>query len=241
MLEARTATWPEVQAAIARGCPAILAVGAQEQHGAHCPLATDTIMASGFARRLAEAVDGVLLPALPYGDCWNNSRFPGTISLSFDTLRALVKDIAIACRRSGFPALILVNGHFGNRAPLELVAREMQSEHVFRILQLDYPGLADLATNICESQPAGYGLMHADEVETSMVLALEPGAVQMDKAQPGYPEYPPTFTSEQMYLDSFNPGGVFGDPRPSTAQKGERLLDGLVENALPIVRAFLGE
>lgn len=68
MLDTITATWPEVGAAIQRGCIAILAVGAQEQHGPHCPLATDTIMAAGLARRLAERLDALLLPPIPYGE-----------------------------------------------------------------------------------------------------------------------------------------------------------------------------
>jgi creatinine amidohydrolase len=239
MLDTRTATWPEVQAAIARGCPAVLAFGAQEQHGPHCPLSTDTIMASGLAERLAERVDGLLLPPVPYGDCWNNSRFPGTISLSFETVKALAKDIALNCQRSGVPALIIVNGHFGNRAPLELVCREMKSEYGYPVLQIDYPGLERLASQICDSQPAAFSFFHADEVETSIVLALAPEAVQMDQAQAEYPDFPPTFASEQTYLDSFCSSGVFGDPRPATAEKGQRLLEGLTTAAMPVIEAFL--
>ena len=241
MLDARTATWPEVQAAVARGAPAVLAFGAQEQHGPHCPLSTDTIMASGLARRLAERLDALLLPAVPYGDCWSNARFPGTVSLSMETVKLLAKDIALNCQRMGIPALVIVNGHFGNRAPLEWMAREMRAEHHYPVLQIDYPGLAELAAQICDSQPTDYGFFHADEVETSIVLALEPSTVQMDKAQAEYPIFPPAFASQQLYLDSFNSSGVFGDPRPATAEKGERLLAGLTERALAVAEAFLAQ
>src|SRR5512143_1330126 len=105
MLDTTMATWPEVEAAIKRGCIAILAVGAQEQHGAHCPLSTDTIMSAGLARRLAGRLDALLLPPIPYGEAWNNSRFPGTISISFGTLKSLVADIIAALQRSGVRGL----------------------------------------------------------------------------------------------------------------------------------------
>ena len=93
MLDLAAATSPEAKAAIARGAVAVLAVGAQEQHGSHLPLATDTILAQGVARRVCAEIDGLLLPPIAYGDAWNNEGFAGTLSLSPDTLRAIVLDI----------------------------------------------------------------------------------------------------------------------------------------------------
>src|SRR5580704_3026208 len=110
MLDLHAATWPEVKAAIDKGAFAVLAVGAQEQHGHHLPLQTDTIMAHGVARRIAEAIDGLLLPPIPYGDTWSNEAFAGTISLGPDTLRAMLTDIGRGLLRGGFKALIIVNG-----------------------------------------------------------------------------------------------------------------------------------
>jgi creatinine amidohydrolase len=239
MLDTAISTWPEVKTAIERGCIAFLAVGSQEQHGPHCPLSTDTIMADGLARSLAQRLDGLLLPAIPYGDCWNNSRFPGTISISFATVKAIITDIIQALRRSGVRALVLVNGHYGNRAPLEIACQEIIAQAPYPLLILNYPGMEKLAAEICESKPTAFSFYHADEFETSLVLALRPEAVQMDKAQAVYPAFPPTFASEQVYLDSFNPVGVFGDPRPATAEKGRLLLVGLTEEALKVVGPFL--
>ncbi len=239
MLDARTAAWPDVKAAIERDCVAVIAFGAQEQHGPHAPLATDTIMASGLAARLAEKMDALLLPPIPYGEAWNNSRFPGTVSISAETAQALITDIAISLKNTGVKALIVVNGHFGNRAPIAQACRKMQEKHSFPLMQLDYPGLEKLAAEICESKPAKYGLFHADEVETSIVLALEPDTVKMERAVAEYPDFPANFLFEPVYLDSFNQSGVFGDPRPATAEKGERLLDGLTNEALKSIDLFL--
>ena len=239
MLDTRTATWPEVKEAIKRGCVAVLAFGAQEEHGPHCPLATDTIMAAGLAARLAEHIDALLLPPIPYGEAWNNSRFPGTITISFFTVKALIMEIALSLKKTGVKALIIVNGHYGNRAPIELACRELKDNHHFSTLQLDYPGLERLASGICESKPAGMGFYHADELETSIVLALEPKTVRMDRAVSEYPNFPPTFGSEPIYLDDFNKSGVFGDPRSASIEKGERLLSGLAAEALKVIEPFL--
>ena len=239
MLDTRTATWPEVKEATKRGCVAVLAFGAQEEHGPHCPLATDTIMSAGLAARLAEHIDALLLPPIPYGETWNNSRFPGTVSISFSTARALILDIALSLKKTGVKALIIVNGHYGNRAPIELACRELKDDHHFPVLQIDYPGLDRLASEICESKPAGMNFFHADELETSIVLALVPGTVRMDRAVAEYPNFPPTFGSEPIYLDKFNQSGVFGDPRLATAEKGERLLNGLAVEALKVIEPFL--
>ena len=140
MLESATATWPEAARHIARRPLAILAFGAQEQHGPHLPLSTDTVIAAELARRLAEALDAVLLPPIPYGETWSTSGYAGTVSISFDTVRALLLDIGRSLRAQGVEALIVVNGHFGNRAPLELAARTLRTDAALRVLLLDYPG-----------------------------------------------------------------------------------------------------
>jgi creatinine amidohydrolase len=240
MLDLHAATWPEVKAAIDKGAFAVLAVGAQEQHGHHLPLQTDTIMAHGVARRIAEAIDGLLLPPIAYGDAWSNEAFAGTISLGPDTLRAVLTDIGRGLLRSGFKALIIVNGHFGNKEPIALVARALKGEGL-PVMHLDYPGMGRIASSICDSKAAAPTFYHADEVETSMVLAISPELVRMDRAAPEYPTFPPTFGVEPMGLDEFNKSGVFGDPRPSTAEKGERLIAGITEVSVKLIRIFLAK
>ncbi len=239
MIQSEKATWPEIKTAIEQNRVAILPFGAHEEHGPHCPLSTDTVMANGLATRLAEQIDGILLPPIPYGETWNTSGFPGTLSLSFSTVKAILMDLGVGLMKSGVKALIVVNGHFGNRAPIELACRELKVKYDFPVLLIDYPGLERLASEICESKPAAPSFYHADELETSVMLALMPDAVQMDKAQAEYPDFPPTFASEPIYLHTFCKSGVFGDPRPATAEKGEKLLDGLTQESMKVVTAFL--
>ena len=218
-----------------------MALGALEQHGPHLPLATDTVIAAALAQRLAERVGGLLLPALPLGEAWNNTGFPGTITLSPATVTAMAVDVGRSLQANGVRALVVVNGHFGNRAPLELAARQLLAGQPFPVLVLDYPGLEGLARDICDSQPAGPGFYHADEVETSIMLAVRPERVHMDRAVAEYPTFPATFGAVPTMLHTFCQTGVFGDPTQATADKGQRLLDGLTEASLRVVEAFLSQ
>ncbi|MBI1259886.1 MAG: creatininase family protein [Chloroflexi bacterium] len=234
------ATWIEIKARLEQGkVIAILPIGAEEEHGPHLPLATDTIMAAGFAERLSVALDGMLLPAIPYGETWTTSGYPGTISLSFNTVLAIVLDIGSALAAQNVSALVIVNGHFGNQAPLEQASRQLQNQHHLPTMVLNYPGMEQAAAAICESKPAAPGFYHADEFETSFVLALKPEVVHMERANAEYPQFPTVFGSVPLLLDTFCKSGVFGDPRTASAEKGEQLLDALLPNALNVIQAFL--
>jgi creatinine amidohydrolase len=238
-LEAGSATWPDAERA--RHCsPAVLPFGALEQHGPHLPLSTDTVMAAWLAQHIADAVDGWLLPAVPFGDTAGNDGFPGTLSLSFDTVRAIVNDVGRGLRRSGFPCLIVVNGDYGNRGPLHLAARDLAAE-AFGVLVVDYPGLEEAAADVCESPPAGPGFYHADELETSVLLALRPSLVHLDRAVAAYPELPVTLGAVPADLARLSPSGVFGDPMRASAEKGAAVLEVLGQRAVALARAFLAE
>jgi creatinine amidohydrolase len=239
MIDASRSTWPEIRSAWERAGVAIVAFGAQEEHGPHCPLATDTTIAHALAARLAAELDAVLLPAIPYGESWSTSGYPGTVSLSPETVKQVMVDVGASLKAQGARALVIVNGHFGNRAPLELACRELKRVHSFSAVLVDYPGLAELAEEVCDSRPAAPMFYHADEVETSLMLALAPEHVKMDRAVAEYPVFPATFGAEPILLDTFCRTGVFGDPRPASAEKGEKLMRGLVERSMALVRAFL--
>jgi len=240
MLDGRTAAWPQVEAYIRNGGRvAVLPFGAFEQHGPHMPLSTDTIMAQELARRLASTADALLLPPVHYGQTSDNDGFPGTVSLGFDTVRHIALDICAGLRSGGVAGLVVVNGDFGNQAPLKLAAREAKEKFGYPVLMIDYPGLAEVAAEISQSPPAGRGFYHADEVETSMVLAIEPTAVTMTEAREEYPQFPPTYGSTPIQLRQISESGVFGDPRGATAEKGARILDALTERAWRIMEPFL--
>lgn len=229
--------WVDVEKRIQAGTLAVLALGACEQHGAHLPLTTDTDMAHGIGQRLAAELDALLLPPIPYGDAWSASTYLGTISLSPRTLQAIMEEIGQELLRMGVKGLVLVNGHFGNREPMLLAARALSAAGL-PVCHLDYPGIKRFAAEICDSQPAGPGFYHADEVETSIMLAVMPAGVDMSRAEASYPSFPETFGAEPMQFRAFNPSGVFGDPGPATAAKGEALVAAILGESLRIVAVW---
>ena len=149
----------------------------------------------------------------------------------------MIEDIGTGVLRMGVRGLVIINGHFGNREPIALAARTLVPMGL-PVLHLDYPRLDALAAEICDSPPAGPGFFHADEVETAMLLALRPEAVDLTRARAEYPTFPPTFGLEPMQLRDFNATGVFGDPRPATAAKGEALLAAIVAENLRLIGAW---
>ena len=234
LIDSARASSPDIARASANALLAVLPVGAVEQHGPHLPLLTDTILAAGVARRIADSLGAWLLPAIAYGDAWTAEGWAGTVSIAPSTLRASLEDIGRGVQRIGVAGLVVVNGHFGNREPIGLAAQSLRAAGL-PVLPLDYPGLEAAAQQYCLSKPAGPGFYHADEVETSMMLALAPEAVRMDLAVAEYPTFPADFGARPMQLSSFNTSGVFGDPRGATAETGEKIIARIVSDSLTAI------
>ncbi|MDF2991135.1 MAG: creatininase family protein [Microbacterium sp.] len=240
MIELADATWTDVAAFLKDGGRvAVLPFGALEQHGPHLPLSTDTLQADAVARRLAERLDAALLPPIPLGNTWSNESLPGTVSLSAETVTAVCADAAASLERMGLALLVVVNGDFGNRLPLQRAAEAAAAHGRMPIIVLDYPGLVEIGDAVKESPWAAPGLCHADELETSMVLAIAPHLVHGDRLAPEYPELPVDFGLRPTALAPLSRTGVFGDPRPATARKGERVLAHIVAESAAIVGRVL--
>jgi creatinine amidohydrolase len=218
---------------------AFLPFGALEQHGPHLPLGTDTMTAAEVARRLASRLDAVLIPPVHYGDTWNNAGYPGTVSLSPATVTAIAVDVGRALVRSGARGLVIVNGDWGNRQPLASAVHLLNAEGVLPAIVLDYPGMDEAIALLRESRAAAPGLNHAEEIETSIMLALAPETVHVDRYVSSYPSFPSDFGTRPMQLHPFSESGVFGDPSPATAAKGEAILAATVEASLVVLADFV--
>jgi creatinine amidohydrolase len=229
--------WPDAAAALDGGI-AILPFGAFEQHGHHLPLSTDTIVAEHVARQLATRLDVVLLPAIGYGETWNNAGYPATLSLSPATVLAIALDIGRALAASHARGFVIVNGDWGNRAPLAEAAATLAE---IPTLVLDYPGMDDAAAAVRNSAQAAPGLSldHAGEIETSILLQIAPELVHPDRYTAGYPEFPDDFGTRPMQLHPFSASGVFGDPSPASAAKGTAILNATIDESERVARAFI--
>lgn len=239
MIDAYRSSWTDVAAHLDRVPVAILPFGALEQHGPQLPLGTDTATAVEVATRLAERLDAVLLPPIHYGDTWNNAGYRGTVSLAPTTVTAIATDIGRSVAASGARLLVVVNGDWGNRMPVATAMRMLNDEGVLTAIALDYPGMDAAIDEVRESHGAAPGLNHAEEAETSIMLAIDPAAVHPDRYEASYPVFPSDFGTRQMQLHPFSASGVFGDPSSATAAKGEHILQATVEASLAVLQDVL--
>ncbi|WP_216916697.1 creatininase family protein [Nocardia noduli] len=219
-----TASSTEVAAADAR--VAVLPVGSFEQHGDHLPLITDTVVACLIAQRLADSYPVLLLPPVTMSCSHEHEQFPGTVSLSPETLIAVIGDIRRSLARSGITALVLVNAHGGNYV-LSNIAQEANT--VGRNIVV-YPGRDDwnLARKAAGMETNSHDDMHGGELETSILLHAEPALVRASFRQADH-EAPERPYLHLLGMAGYTASGIIGRPSAATDVKGKAALDALTK------------
>ena len=237
-------TSPEVGAALGRGqTTAIVVLGAQEQHGPHLPLATDSLWGEHLARVLAERLgDALVAPVVPVGVSPEHMRFPGTISLQPGTLAAVLEDYVASLERHGFRRIVVLPSHGGNFAPLEAELPGLRERHpaLQIVAYTDLIGLVEAASTVAAERgvsPDEAGA-HAGEWETSMMLATEPDSVHQERGEVGYlgPLAPVLHRINREGIESVAPNGVLGDPAKASAEHGHAYLERMVDLLVDHVR-----
>ena len=217
-------TMPEFEAARDESRTVILPVGSLEEHGTHLPLGTDTFHAIEVARRVAELRPVLVAPPVFYGICRSTREHPGTVSLSGDTLRALLKDLGREFYRQGLRRLILISGHAGGTHMCALVEAGEALLTEFADVRVAVVNVLDLLREVLADKPhlvATRGDSHAGEVETAIMLAAHPDLVK-GRAPAEWPSFP----KYELVRDKrrYWPGGVWGDPGAAAAAQGEEIL-----------------
>lgn len=211
----------------------IIPIGSTEEHGSHLPLSTDTIQAYEVAKAASCLIPLFVAPPVHYGCCRSTSRHPGTISISTNTLKALLMDIVFSLREQGMRQFIVLTGHAGSTHKLALI--DAGEDLIRQFLDISIAVLTeyDLAYEEGKGLIETAGDSHAGEIETSRILHLYPELVKgCDERE--FPSFPKGMLvrNKRKYWKN----GVWGDPTRASREKGERINDLVVKKLVEYVQ-----
>src|SRR5664279_1114092 len=227
-------TQPEIAGQLKKNPLVILPAGSVEQHGPHLPTGTDIFASNVIGHAVAEKLDGLVLPATPFGVTPMHMPFEGTISFTPDTYMRVVTETCVSTAKHGAKYLLILNWHEGNIPSLAIAAESLHRDHGMTVLTVQACYVAEeLYGHSCN------GLTHGGEIEALAVLAYRPDLVHLDRINYSSDHtlghkmdrlrrtrsYQPVLTD----IRSIAATGWFGSPQPATAEKGERMLADIAE------------
>lgn len=211
---------------------AVIPVGSLEQHGPHLPIMTDWAIATELGRRVAEKMNAFLLPAFPISTCREHMGKKGSVWMEATTFYQMMYDIVMSLKTQGFKRVAFVITHGGIFVMGPLVRDLNARFNPDLMVAFVTPDTSNLK-GITETRG-----LHADESETSQILAIAPETVHMDRAVDFDPEVPRPYLNYGSIFRA-SPTGVWGYPTKATAEKGELILQRSTENVVDeLNRAF---
>ncbi|MGD6932625.1 MAG: creatininase family protein [Candidatus Bathyarchaeia archaeon] len=229
-----------VQAAEAarQGKVVIFPVGSVEEHGEHLPLCTDSVQPEYVALEVARKTGCLVAPPFRYGIVNAGRNFPGSLTIQFDTLFNLAKDILSELSRNGFNRIIVLSGHAGSShmVALRLAAQEVvrqngeeNGKQRTRIMVLsDYDFAGELSAELADSRDG-----HAGTIETARVMAIRPDLIK-SKGVPSHYDMPRF--EVVLHPEKYFPSGVHGDPTAASTEKGQKINSYVIEQVIKLVR-----
>ncbi len=210
----------------------LIPLGALEQHGSQAPLGTDYMIASTMPSYIEREIKGdmdlLFFPAMPIGLSTEHMKFCGSITYKPDTYYRMLYEIGKSLATHGFKKLVFLICHGGNEPVAKLLSRELRADFgiypfVVHSGAFDHP---DVQATI--SFPESFDF-HGGEMETSMVMAIDPESVKLELSEPGHLKNASlqmglSWLGEDWITDEGKPIGIGGDPQGATAEKGEIIL-----------------
>ena len=220
---------------------AVLPVAAIEQHGPHLPVSVDTTLVDGVIAAALPHLPGGLpvlfLPTQQVGKSNEHIRFPGTLSLSAQTLIALWTELGACVARAGIRKLVLFNSHGGQVSVMDIVARDLRCAHDLIVYSANWYQLplGDAVMGLFPPEEHRFGI-HAGDMETSMMLALRAQFVDMRQARDfqssarmraaKFPILGNGVSAKLGWqMQDYNAQGAAGNAAAASAAKGRALID----------------
>jgi creatinine amidohydrolase len=219
-MNASRLNWKEVEEITAKKQVIIIPIGSTEQHGLHLPLETDAIIAREATEKVCAKYRILRTPTIHFSLSQEHRDFPGTIFLKKSTLRKLLADVCASLARHGFKKIVLFNTHGGNDAFLKKFRGELERDcgaKVFLVNSWDFIEGGD----------------HAGEVETSLMLFLEPKLVKkkniVDERPAFFRKNFKKIEDRKVSWKKYTESGVAGKPSTASAKKGKKFFAQIVE------------
>jgi creatinine amidohydrolase len=220
----------------------VVPLGSVEQHGPHLPVGTDTFIPIKVAWRVAERAKVLVAPPIYYGNSLSMADMNGVFTVTPDTLASLLFDLCKSFARQGFKKIVFINGHGGNKQVLNFIGQKARMETGALIVRIDWWNIvAEEIPQIVEKV-----VVHADEGETSMMLACRPELVDMTKAEKDdtYEKLEKALTGgkpknmPQVFLpfQKESKTGLMGDATKASKEKGEKILNAVVDNIVSFLQ-----
>jgi creatinine amidohydrolase len=218
-------TWIEAEKVLTEKTVVVIPIGAAaKEHGPHLKLKNDWIMAEYLKKRLLEKSEVVIAPTLGYHYYPAFLEYPGSTSLQLETARDLVVDICRSLARFGPRRFYALNTGVSTRHALKQAAELLAKDGIL----LSYTNILKIMEPVEKEVKKQEGGTHADEIETSMMLYIDPASVDMSKAVKDYNPDKGNLTRNPKGEGTFSPTGTWGDPTLATREKGEKLVEALV-------------
>jgi creatinine amidohydrolase len=223
----------ELEQSISQEKIGVLIFGACENHGDHMPFGSDFIMPFELAKRVAARYDKkmVIFPPVPYGVSSHHKDFFMTVSFEPDTMMKVICDILQSLVNNNIRRILIINGHDGNIAPIELASRVIKERDPRVIISCLESWWSLVGSIDKELFDVWDGLGHGGEAETSAMLALRPDLVNMTLApRDVIPKLPDNVRIYWKFTELTDTGAT-GAPRKASKAKGDRIIS-ILENVL---------
>ncbi len=155
----------------------LLPTGTLEPHGV-INNGADNTAPTAIAHKIAQRVNALIAPTLPYGITGSMEAYPGAFQITEAAYRPFVKQILEGLAKNGFKNIIVLNGHGGGQtAVLNSIAAEVSAERKVRILVVNWWSFASDETKEVFGEDGG----HAGLNETAFIQAIDPNLVHPER------------------------------------------------------------
>src|SRR3989338_8143117 len=106
-------SWKEIESAQRKTRTVVIPISMLEEHGPHLPVSTDYLRPYEIAKRVKKKF--FLLPPIIIGNAGKGAAFPGTVSVSAQTLKRVIVEMCESLHFTGFRKIFVFSGHNGRK------------------------------------------------------------------------------------------------------------------------------